>query len=85
MIFLPYFRLAVFLLLPFFLGFMPVKASSEGISDTIHYQETDKKTNYIKIELQDGNLMLSQIASSNSSLVGNTPCTSMTFLLPAFV
>lgn len=56
------------LLLPFFLGFMPVKASSEGISDTIHYQETDKKTNYIKIELQDGNLMLYQIDSSNSSL-----------------
>lgn len=56
------------LLVFFFAGVISVQAAAEGVSDTTRYVETDKRTNYIKLELHDGNLLLFQIDSSNSAL-----------------
>ncbi|MCI8467073.1 MAG: hypothetical protein HFI08_02625 [Bacilli bacterium] len=57
-----------FILLVFFMGILPVSALSSGVLDSTKYEETDKKTNYIKMELQDGNVILFQISTTNSAL-----------------
>lgn len=61
-------KLIIFFVFFFFFGVISVSAAYEGFSDTTHYVETDKKTNYIKIELFDGNVMLYQLDSTNSAL-----------------
>ncbi len=58
----------IVVLLAFFLGLNTVFAVSSGVSDTTHYEETDRKTNYIKVELIDGNVILFEIDTSNSTL-----------------
>ncbi len=62
-------KLILFVVLTFFFGTLPVFAAYEGVSGNTQYKETDRKTNYIKMEFQDGNVLLFKLDSSLSSVV----------------
>lgn len=58
----------VLLLFSMFLFLANVEASSEGILNGKKYTETDKKTDYVKIELSNDGILLFQLNKKNSEV-----------------